>query len=507
MIRYIIAILLISSSLYAAPDITGDGDQPVTDGGTFTITGSGFGAKDLTEFVFLRADDIIGAGTDEEIVDSELPTGFSRLSTYLPPIRFDTSQTYHGTYSFRATRIDGYPTYDDYPTPLRYNLPTYQTQVFMSVKARYTVTSGTTGQWKFLRLMADSNVTDPQSGVYASFGDVLRNTVTGMSLMTVACTYANWDECYNDYNDRYIDFPLSQNVWFNTEMTAKHNSSAGATDGDISLSEWSASRGRINTTSPPGLITRAYNSTSTGWDYAAMQNYLGNGILAGSDWFDDWYLSWGQHYLAKIYFCAGGSWSERGQCEIQIPTSWSANSVTFTLNRGTFPVDKSGFVYLMDSAGLVNANGYSVIFGDEGGEDPPADTTAPIVTGQTPSPSATGVAKNTNMEFTCSDGHNNCDVSTMDFTVLGNPWIVDGVINETYATGTVGADGTTVAVSLNPVADFTQLQLVTCVLTVDDTAASPNSGGGTWQFRILQDTVPNTSARFKSSSGGARIRR
>jgi hypothetical protein len=45
--------------------------------------------------------------------------------------------------------------------------------------------------------------------------------------------------------------------------------------------------------------------------------------------------------------------------EIQIPSTWSNNSIQFTLNRGQLPNGKA-YLYVLDRLGRVNAKGYEI---------------------------------------------------------------------------------------------------------------------------------------------------
>ena len=86
--------------------------------------------------------------------------------------------------------------------------------------------------------------------------------------------------------------------------------------------------------------------------------------------YDDVYIDFTQ---ARLEMCDTASWSARTRCEIQTPQSWSANSITIKNNQGSFNNGDTAYLYVVDSAGAVNANGFSVIIGS--GSQP--DTTPP----------------------------------------------------------------------------------------------------------------------------------
>lgn len=79
--------------------------------------------------------------------------------------------------------------------------------------------------------------------------------------------------------------------------------------------------------------------------------------------------------LQRVAICAGSTWASRGLCEVQIPSAWSASSITATVNQASFADSSNQYVYVVDSAGSANSSGYAVTFGTSGG-----DTTAPVIT-------------------------------------------------------------------------------------------------------------------------------
>lgn len=90
-------------------------------------------------------------------------------------------------------------------------------------------------------------------------------------------------------------------------------------------------------------------------------------------------------YFADLYFdttpqrvmiCNGSTYSNRGLCEVQVPSAWSATSITTTVNAGALSGTK--FLYVVDSTGAVNSSGYSVTFGSTGGGGGTKIPSAPI---------------------------------------------------------------------------------------------------------------------------------
>ena len=81
----------------------------------------------------------------------------------------------------------------------------------------------------------------------------------------------------------------------------------------------------------------------------------------GKEWrFDDIYVDLTQ---ARIEIANTSTWAARTQCEIQIPLTWATGQVQAQVNRGAFGATASAYIYVVDSAGLVNTNGFPITFG------------------------------------------------------------------------------------------------------------------------------------------------
>lgn len=104
------------------------------------------------------------------------------------------------------------------------------------------------------------------------------------------------------------------------------------------------------------FILGLFDSTSNGNDGA---NHV---------FYDDLYAD---NALARVELCPGGAWTGRGKCEIQPSTSWTGNAVAITLNQGAFSNGATASLYVIDSAGAVNATGYPVTIGGTPDTTPP----------------------------------------------------------------------------------------------------------------------------------------
>lgn len=77
-------------------------------------------------------------------------------------------------------------------------------------------------------------------------------------------------------------------------------------------------------------------------------------------YFDDVYIDLTQ---ARVEIGNAPSWGSCTFREIQIPSAWSDSSITFTVNRGSFGDGNNAYLYVVDSNGNVNSQGYPIIIG------------------------------------------------------------------------------------------------------------------------------------------------
>ncbi|HRV99110.1 MAG TPA: hypothetical protein P5201_10985, partial [Aminobacteriaceae bacterium] len=77
------------------------------------------------------------------------------------------------------------------------------------------------------------------------------------------------------------------------------------------------------------------------------------------------------------------TWDACTHREIQIPSAWSQDTVTVTVNQGTFQPGETAWLYVTDADGNVNATGLEVQIGESGADDLPPNVaiTFPTDTG------------------------------------------------------------------------------------------------------------------------------
>jgi hypothetical protein len=71
---------------------------------------------------------------------------------------------------------------------------------------------------------------------------------------------------------------------------------------------------------------------------------------------------------ARVEIANASTWAARTFSEYQVATAWADGEITCTLNAGHHGDTDTVYLYVIDSAGLVNANGFPITLGEGGGE-------------------------------------------------------------------------------------------------------------------------------------------
>ena len=100
---------------------------------------------------------------------------------------------------------------------------------------------------------------------------------------------------------------------------------------------------------------------------------LGNELF-DRHWVDNVYID---HTQARVEIGDKSTWNACAHREIQVPSAWSSSSITFIARQGTFSGSGTAYLYVVDSTGAMNSNGYPITIGSGGGTPPPSDTTPP----------------------------------------------------------------------------------------------------------------------------------
>ncbi|WP_157071750.1 hypothetical protein [Steroidobacter denitrificans] len=191
---------------------------------------------------------------------------------------------------------------------------------------------------KFFRFYANS----PQNNIYLSAGCGTSYQVRGYSECT-AGTCSPTTEWGSGPS-------LQAGKWHRIEVwaDASSNTFSVSVDGTQAWSKnnWLASTLGLNshTIDYPNMIDSAERGCGT----------------AGSYNIDDIFIDFTR---ARIEIGDAATWSAVRQKEVQLPISWANGSVQFRVNTGEFSSGKQAYLYVIDSSGNVNSQGYPITIG------------------------------------------------------------------------------------------------------------------------------------------------
>ncbi len=170
------------------------------------------------------------------------------------------------------------------------------------------------------------------------------------------------------YSDNSYDFETHHPGKFKTDGTWQHHltmikqGDSGVANGIVKLwtdEYYHEEPAMITYDSGDGYIAR-YGIF--GWWHGNTE--AGNTVTLR---FDDIYLddTW-----QSVWIGDDATWVNCTHREIQIPTAWSDNSITITVNRGSFDSCKTYYLFVVDADGNVNTDGYPVRIVTGAGEAP-----------------------------------------------------------------------------------------------------------------------------------------
>lgn len=363
---YTTLIILVSAGVaYAAPAVTGVSGTVAT-GQTLSISGSAFGTHAL-QVESLQS--VIEAGTVEQTFTR---SGWTQSDWTWASPKYATDASHSGDKSLKCVLTSN----NDYNCAFAYIYPNpiqAGHKAYFSWWVKYN--GDTNGQWKMFKLKQMETIVDgPMDWVYFNWFS---------SQQTASYTNSQNAECGIWPNENTA--PKGDNKWYRFELEV-FSGSLNTSNGGFT----------VRTTTDTGAI---YQETKTGCNthvssndefrYAIWQNYIGNGIDNATIHIDDIYVQTGT--LARVELCSGSTWSNRGKCEVQVPTAWNGTAITATANTGNFTNASNVYLYVVDNDGGVSPAYGPLTIGSSGGGDPPdPDTTSPSVTITTQAQTITG---------------------------------------------------------------------------------------------------------------------
>jgi hypothetical protein len=89
-----------------------------------------------------------------------------------------------------------------------------------------------------------------------------------------------------------------------------------------------------------------------------MSPLIANNTETIYTWIDDIYID---NTQSRVEVCNNNTFHNSTNCEIQIPTVWSKSSIDIIVNKGALESGQTAYLYVIDSQGLVNQDGYEIV--------------------------------------------------------------------------------------------------------------------------------------------------
>jgi hypothetical protein len=334
---------LFPSLVFAAPSISGVSGT-LSHGSQITITGSAFGTKSPAAPV--KWDDF-NSGTNGNQLSSTIWT----------------TQTAIGS---------GDVVYPKYSNSVLRTNDTMSCKIFMGASTgqwncafgydgtgnrywyisywRYDI-AGAADNYKHFRIYGNGDGDDPQ--------------VSYTELSAETSLFGVWDEPGEDEQcTRWTGNVGTRNAWTREEFYI-YAGTRGNSDGSAKF--WKNA----------SLLTSfsfGYPALNSGYsgelDRPRIGHYWNSGAGDITSYFSEAYID---NTQARVEIGDANTWAGCTHREIQIPSAWSTNSITFTANQGSFSDGQQAYLYIVDSTGAVNSAGYPITIGS--GQEP--DTTPP----------------------------------------------------------------------------------------------------------------------------------
>lgn len=310
-------------------------------GSSATISGSGFGNKS-------NAAPVKWDNFESGILGAALSTnGWVHYSSNTSPL-FSNTRSYSGN---QSAHTDMPMAADNFNTAGLRNLNTLQ--LYLSCQFRWERIAGSYADGPFIKLLranANPDFYHSRPRFYSTHRLRTPEHESGYSPDQTISPEPNDIQITGTHN-------LIESQWNRLEVYYKYSDPAGAANG--ALQTWVNLGLNANYTA---VVTRANDSVSgtrviDNFLLPFMADRLQNVHLRL--YVDDVYVDTTQ---ARVEIGNSPTWDDCTQREIQIPSSWSATSITVTINRGSSSPGSQVYLYVVDADGNHNSDGYPLQF-------------------------------------------------------------------------------------------------------------------------------------------------
>ena len=360
------ALLSCGTAVSAAPVVTA-AVGTMSDDQTVVIAGTGFGANNLKQTWLGGISGPIDSQPNGTRIDSLNLPGWTELqpstSTY-PHVSTERGWSGGKSIAFDTRNTTEYKQtlFLDLGSAGYSNLYT-NAMIYLH---HDPLTGGGHLQWKMMRWTRTETVVDGD-------GAMMSNWPGNMSYFSYYNPSGNtvW------FGQNGLASLPTGDAWYRYETWVQFNSSPGTADGVYRVKVTNPTTGAVVVDNTVRNVS--YNGTgqSGNFRYYVLQNYFGNASDGGSGmkdnanavaWWDDLYVSQSQ---ARVELCTASTWSACTNREIQPASTWTDNSITVKLNKGGLASMAGVYLYVTDSTGAVNAQGYRLT---DGGKIPSSPT-------------------------------------------------------------------------------------------------------------------------------------
>lgn len=345
-IIFSLIILMLPNLVLGAPSINGVSGT-VSDGQNINVSGSEFGSHNLN-VEWLGGN----SGPIESGTIGQIPTranwlfGTSWADTY-----FSDDYAHSGTKSLKVSTDN-----TAYNGDLRYDSGINMgpgEDIFVSWWVRREHAGS--GQWKMFRLDFENDITDGPYQLVMFNWDTQKQFIVRPGPDIEENSWQDWSPPY----------PSEDGRWYRLDLRI-HTSDFGQNNGIYAMSMHDpTSGGAVATETWTGRMSFADSAGFYRW--FLWQNYTGNGIISQTTWFDDIYVQVGTR--ARVEIGDASNWSNCTFREVQFPINWNADQISINLNQGSFSEGETAYLYVIDSTGAVNADGYPITIDSELGGD------------------------------------------------------------------------------------------------------------------------------------------
>lgn len=343
-----------ASLTFAAPNITSTSGT-LANNQSITISGSQFGTK--SPAAPLIWDSFENGTVGNAIQNTSATVGTWGTGSGSTNVFYTNTLGYGG--SGKSAR---HPFTSSYNSSLSKNT-TFST-IYMDFKRYYPSANGLPSNYKPYRFYGDSDTMElyPGNGCGYAVNSMIHTGTTSSTDWSVAGLSGKMDG------------------WQHYQLIFKE-SSANTANGTI-ISLLNGTRDGYNLSG--NAITR--NNSTGHLDQARIGHYFDTGARDGCDPSNNSEIYTDNVYLdttwARVELGNESTYATSKHREIQIPSAWSSsgNSITVSVNTGTFQPGQTAYLYVFDSTGNVNTPGFPVTIGTSGSiSAPPAPNLNSII--------------------------------------------------------------------------------------------------------------------------------